>query len=157
MHIKDNPKDTYNKRWRLNTRGHRIDWREFRLRYESKEAGMIIQEVLKDDYNKYVMPKKLLLRSITSTYNELVNTSELTLDLTSYLFKEILNEAGLFNIAKRKFTQIIAGCLKHSENFRIKLFGKFLGLYEESYNLEDFILYIKILKEVSLSYSSFNT
>lgn len=156
LQITDNRRSKRRQRRWVSVRSNGVWRKDLRLRFESREAGQLIQELLQDNSAAYAMPRKLLLRAITSAYSELSSAPEVASDLASYLFREIVNESGLLAIARRKFAQIVAGCLRHVENCRVRVFGKFLGIFEESYGVEELRLYIKMLKEISLSYFFLN-
>lgn len=111
----------------------------------------LIDKVMKERASVLAMPKKLLLKKITQTYNEMQMPWENYQDLPTYLFNSLLNKFGIQKAAERKFLQIIGGCLKYADCLRIKMFGRFIGLYDE-YLSEDCNRYIDIMKTITKTY-----
>eukprot|EP00826_Nyctotherus_ovalis_P029839 TRINITY_DN23670_c0_g1_i1.p1 TRINITY_DN23670_c0_g1~~TRINITY_DN23670_c0_g1_i1.p1 ORF type:complete len:127 (+),score=34.79 TRINITY_DN23670_c0_g1_i1:67-447(+) len=68
-------------------------------------------------------------------------------------YYSILNKYGIQSITEKKFVQIVSACLKYSCNKRVEMFGRFLGLFEDSYSAKDFNFYLSMVKAVSSAYS----
>ena len=109
---------------------------------------LLITKALEEEEEVYPMPKKLLLKTITDSYNRVLNSKELNLDLVTYLYSIIMNKYGIQSIAERKFLNIISACLIHADCKRIEMFGRFLGLYD-IYTHQDFKEYLNMLRVVT--------
>eukprot|EP01022_Parablepharisma_sp_SALTPOND_P000761 TRINITY_DN105009_c0_g1_i1.p1 TRINITY_DN105009_c0_g1~~TRINITY_DN105009_c0_g1_i1.p1 ORF type:complete len:1013 (-),score=110.93 TRINITY_DN105009_c0_g1_i1:4125-7049(-) len=123
--------------------------RNFLKKPDNRIVPLLIEKVLRENSKIYSMPKKLLLKTISHLYAELVSAKDPASDLANYVFNIIMNRFGLQSIAERKFLQILAGCIKHRNCKRVQMFGKFLL---GDYSLEDFKLYLAMLKAVSAPY-----
>jgi len=119
---------------------------------ESKSALFLIEEVLSGHISEYSIPKNTLLRIITQTYTDIMSTKNWNIDIASYLYYSILNKYGIQSITDKKFLYIISACLKYSSNKRIEMFGRFLGLFEDSYTTEELNFYLTMTKTISSAY-----
>ena len=114
--------------------------------HQNKTAYLIIEKALFEKHDIDPMPKKILLKIINQTYTSLTCVKGRVIGLPNYLYVSIMNEFGLKTLAERKYLQIIFGCMKYVENKRIQIFGKFLGLYEQSYAYEDYNIYLRMFR-----------
>jgi len=123
--------------------------------YKKKFPFLVIAKALAEDIEIYPMPKKYLLKLITSIYNRSLSSRYKEIDLTSYLFCSLLHKYGILSIAEKKFLKIIVSCLIYSDSKRIQMFSRFLNLYGD-YTCKDFMSYLLTVRELTSTYSYYS-
>jgi len=78
-----------------------------------------------------------------SDFKEFGDDSSIT--MIEFVYDFINNKYGLQKVAEKKFYSLLAGCVQFKKvNSRIRLFGRFLSLYEEL-TLQDLRFYFEIV------------
>jgi hypothetical protein len=73
---------------------------------ENQIVRQLIQRALNLRGTVMAMPKKLLLRVISTTYKELLQRQEEERDVASHLFATLMKDFGLRSVAERRFLQV---------------------------------------------------
>lgn len=143
---------------RLKTIRHKI-WsviQESRLKKNSEVTSLIIQKIKNTPQHKLrkILVKKILLKFITVFYDSKLQKRHIDLEsskkqeMAQHVLEILGNKYGPGKIAEKKFMQIAASCIKYKHIKRVKLFGRFLKLFDELDNedLESFLDFNHYLK-----------
>ena len=72
-----------------------------------------------------------------------------SISMIEFFHDFIFNKYGLQKVAEKKFYSMLAGCVQFKKtNSRIRLFGRFLNLYEEL-TLQDLRFYFDIVEHTN--------
>ncbi len=86
---------------------HRASKRLIRKKNCNRIVTRLLDKAQKECSHVYAMPRKLLLRTITRFYAEVLTAPKgQSLDLSGHIFASLLNKFGLQNAAERKFLQV---------------------------------------------------
>ena len=143
---------------RLKTIRHKI-WgviQESRLKKNSEITALIVQKIKNTPQHKLkkILVKKILLKFITQFYESKQQKRSIDLEgskkqeLSQHVLEVLSNKYGPGKIAESKFAQISSTCIKYKHIKRVKLFGRFLKLFDEFDNedLETFLDFQSFLK-----------
>ena len=91
---------------------------------------------------RYSCTLKQLLKTINNAYNSLINIFKNDLSdfknaftlkqgCVQFVYEGFMRSCGIKNMAEKKFAQTMSACVKYRQKIeRVKLFGRFLGLYD---------------------------
>jgi uncharacterized protein (DUF1697 family) len=119
---------------------------------ESKSALLLIEKALAGSLPECSIAKSTLLKTITQIYTDIMSTKNWNIDIASYLYYSILKKYGIQAITDKKFLYIISACLKYCSSKRVEVFGRFLGLFEDSYCNEELDVYLAMVKAINSAY-----
>lgn len=125
---------------------------ESRLKKQTDIASLIVHKIKNTPQHKLkkIIVKKILLKFIFTFYEtrlqRRVNDQDPVKkqEFPQQVLEVLNNKHGPGKAADNKFTQIISSCIKYRHIRRVKLFGRFLQLYEE-FDLNDLDLYFELL------------
>ena len=78
---------------------------------------------------KSVMFKKMLLKLITYFYEERSKETEKN-ELSVFVFTSLMRKYMMKRAAQNRFKHLLSSCMKYKSISRVRLFGRFLGLYD---------------------------
>lgn len=93
---------------------------------------------------KNVMFKKMLLRFITFFYEERLKSSEKFESFGEFVFSTLLKKYTMKKAVENRFQHLLASCVKYKLIHRVRVFGRFLGVYE-GFDGQDLEFYLENL------------
>ncbi len=145
-------KRTYNYKFAEFKLGRR---REVRKKRDTKFVQELKDRVMRQGVKVAPMPRKTLLKQICYFYNELIGAMKKKESdcqcLAVYIYADLANRYGLKKVADQKFLQILTSCMAYKTVFRIRMFGRLLGLYDE-YGYNELRCFLDTLQYLRTSY-----
>ena len=93
---------------------------------------------------KNVMFKKMVLKLILNFYDERVKEKGGNENFCDFVYNILLKKYMMKKAAENKFHHLLASCVKYKFITRVRVFGRFLGLYDE-FDSNDLQFYIDCL------------
>lgn len=78
---------------------------------------------------KHAMFKKMLLRLITTFYEEKFKDSSSKIEFGVYVFTSLMKKYMMKKAAQNRFKHLLSSCVKYKNINRVRMFGRFIGLY----------------------------
>ena len=97
-----------------------------------------------------VMFKKMLLKFITYFYDEKSKTTEKFENFGDFVYVVLMKKYMMKKAAESRFQHLLASCIKFKAIPRVRVFGRFLGLYD-GLDDEDLNFYLDCLSFLSKS------
>lgn len=94
---------------------------------------------------KNVMFKKMLLKLILYFYDERSKERNCQDTFCDFVFNVLLKKYMMKKAAESRYHHLLASCVKYKTIMRVRLFGRFLGLYDE-FNTDDLNFYMDCLQ-----------
>ena len=91
-----------------------------------------------------VMFKKMLLKLILSFYDERVKERNVQETFCDFVYNVLLKKYMMKKAAESKYHHLLASCVKYKSIIRVRVFGRFLGLYDE-FDSDDLHFYMECL------------
>lgn len=141
-------------RVRMRTRGPSIHKRLREgsvLKGESMGTALLRRYLVEGRRLGRTMPKKMLSRLISWTYEELMRRRDrdtATSSLASLLFDLFTHKYGFEKLSERKMKQVVNGCFAYKEDIKVETFARLLGLWE-GYSVHSFRWFLKALDYTS--------
>ena len=92
-----------------------------------------------------VMFKKMLLKLVLYFYDERMKERNVQESFCDFIFGVLLKKYIMKKAAESKYHHLLASCVKYKSIIRVRVFGRFLGLYDE-FDSEDLTFYIECLQ-----------
>jgi hypothetical protein len=110
--------------------------------YEIQATTMIKKIATTSIYKlKHAMFKKMLLKLITSFYEDRAKDAKTKSEFGIFVFTCLMKKYMMKKAAQNRFKHLLSSCIKYKTISRIRLFARFLGLYQ-SFDLDDLNLYL---------------
>ena len=93
---------------------------------------------------KNVMFKRMLLKLIQNFYDERIKERNSQDNFCDFVYNVLLKRYIMKKAAESKYHHLLASCVKYKSILRVKVFGRFLGLYDE-FDSDDLQFYIDCL------------
>eukprot|EP00347_Sterkiella_histriomuscorum_P022910 403336695 len=96
---------------------------------------------------KNIMPKTLLLKTITQTYLDLIelHSTQRMPPIIPYIYDQMMHKYGIKKIGYDKFIQLLGTTVKMAPQcLRISLFGRLLRIVKPNYDTSDIKIYIEV-------------
>jgi hypothetical protein len=107
-------------------------------RQKFSQPELLIRKIRSTPNDKLqnVMMKKILLKLITSIYQEKIdlcksNPQVSSANFCNFVWDSLTKRYGVLSVVRRKYNLILSTCMKYRTVIRINLFGRFLKLYDE--------------------------
>ena len=119
---------------------------------EMSEGDLILQKITNTPSHKLknVMFKKMLLKYINIFYEELLKEENNCEHFCDFVYNLLIRKYSMKKAADSKFSHLLSSCIKYKSITRIRVFARFLGLYD-SFDHEDLIFYIDCLNYLQTS------
>ena len=92
-----------------------------------------------------VMFKKMLLKLIMYFYEERMKERNVQETFCDFIFGVLLKKYIMKKAAESKYHHLLASCVKYKSIIRVRVFGRFLGLYDE-FDSGDLTFYIECMQ-----------
>lgn len=114
---------------------------------KESEASNTLRKVSSTPIHKLrnVMFKKMLLKLISNFYEERIKERNVQENFCDFVYGAILRKYFMKKAAESKYHHLLASCVKYKSIIRVRVFGRFLGLYEE-FDSDDLSFYIECLQ-----------
>lgn len=90
---------------------------------------------------KHAMFKKMLLRLITSFYDERSKDIANKVEFGTFVYTSLMKKYMMKKAAQNRFKHLLSSCMKYKSINRVRVFGRFLGLYDY-FDLNDLSIYL---------------
>lgn len=120
---------------------------EQKFNLKESEASNLLRKVAKTPVHrlKNVMFKKMLLKLIYYFYEErAVKDKSSQESFCDFVYGALMKKYMMKKAAESKYNHLLASCVKYKSIIRVRLFGRFLGLYDEL-SAEDLDFFIECL------------
>ncbi|CAG9316946.1 unnamed protein product [Blepharisma stoltei] len=104
---------------------------------------------------KKVMFKKMLLKLITQFYDERIQTKSKKEEFGAFVFTVLMKKYVMKKAAENRFNHLLSSCMKYRTITRVRVFGRFLGLYD-SFDGGDLEFFLEALSSLNNSPSGKN-
>lgn len=106
-------------------------------------ASMMVRKIgMTPGYKlKHAMFKKMLLRLITTFYEEKSKDSLSKIEFGVYVFTSLMKKYMMKKAAQNRFKHLLSSCVKYKSINRVRMFGRFIGLYG-SFDSTDLNIYL---------------
>ena len=127
-------------------------------KFKESEASNTLRRVSHTPVHKLknVMFKKMLLKLILYFYDERIKERSTSEHFCDFVFNCLMKKYIMKKAAESKFHHLLASCVKYKFIIRVRVFGRFLGLYE-GFDTEDLNFYIECLQFLQNSLLGSNT
>lgn len=114
-----------------------------KIKLGESEATSILKKVTNTPSHKLrnVMFKKMLLKYINIFYDELIKSETPCEYLCDFVYSILIKKYSMKKAADSKFSHLLASCVKYKSITRIRVFARFIGLYE-AFDNEDLKFYM---------------
>ena len=116
-------------------------------KFKESDASNTLRKVSHTPVHKLknVMFKKMLLKLILYFYDERIKEKGTSEHFCDFVFGCLMNKYIMKKAAESKFHHLLASCVKYKFIIRVRVFGRFLGLYD-GFDNEDLNFYIECLQ-----------
>lgn len=116
------------------------------------ESTMIIRKIgmIPAFRLKHAMFKKMLLKLITNFYEERSKDITSKIDFGLSVFASLMKKYMMKKAATNRFKHLLSSCMKYKHISRVRLFGRFIGLYG-FFDSNDLNLYLNSLPNLKNS------
>lgn len=118
-----------------------------RLKSPHSEASSVLQKISSTPVHKLknVMFKKMLLKLVYIFYDERIKDRNNSSYFYDFVFMVLVKKYMMKKAAESKFHHLLASCAKYKSIPRVRLFGRFMGLYHGLDN-DDLNFYIECIE-----------
>ena len=110
--------------------------------YEIVASTMVRKIGMTPGYKlKHAMFKKMLLRLITTFYEEKSKDSLSKIEFGVYVYTSLMKKYMMKKAAQNRFKHLLSSCVKYKSINRVRMFGRFVGLYG-SFDSTDLNIYL---------------
>jgi Ca2+-binding EF-hand superfamily protein len=120
---------------------------EKKEKFKGSDASNTLRKVSHTPVHKLknVMFKKMLLKLILYFYEERTKERSNVEHFCDFVFNCLMKKYIMKKAAESKFHHLLASCVKYKFIIRVRVFGRFLGLYD-GFDTEDLNFYIECLQ-----------
>lgn len=117
---------------------------EKKERLKESDAANTLRKVSHTPVHKLknVMFKKMLLKLILYFYEERMKESLCNEHFCDFVYNSLMKKYIMKRAAESKYHHLLASCVKYKSIIRVRVFGRFLGLYE-GFDSDDLQFYIE--------------
>ena len=90
---------------------------------------------------KHAMFKKMLLKILTSFYDDRLKEISNKTEFGIFIFTCLMKKYMMRKAAQNRFKHLLSSCVKYKSISRVRLFGRFIGLYD-AFDIDDLNLYL---------------
>lgn len=114
-----------------------------KIKLDQSEAYLILKKVTNTPLHKLrnVMFKKMLLKYISIFYEELNKCDTQCEHFCDFVYSILIKKYSMKKAADSKFSHLLASCIKYKSIIRIRVFARFIGLYE-AFDIDDLKFYM---------------
>ena len=99
--------------------------------YEVQATSMIRKIGMTPSFKlKHAMFKKMVLKLVYSFYEERAKEMTSKIEFGVYIFDSLMKKYMMKKAAQNRFKHLLSSCVKYKTITRIRVFGRFLGLYD---------------------------
>ena len=115
-----------------------------KMNYNQTISLALLQKITSTPIHKlkHVMFKKMLLKLILFAYDEKLRDKSLCENFSEFVYTSLLKKYIMKKAAEYKYHHLLASCVKYKSIIRVRVFGRFLGLYN-AFDNEDLTFYME--------------
>lgn len=98
---------------------------------------------------KHAMFKKMLLKLITSFYEDKIKDPTSKIEYGVYVYSLLMKKYMMKKAAQNRFKHLLSSCVKYKNINRVRIFGRFIGLYG-AFDLNDLNFYLTNAQNLKL-------
>jgi hypothetical protein len=107
-------------------------------------SKLMIQKISRTPVHKLnnVMFKKMLIKLISFFYEEVQKSEEKIEDFGEFVYNSLIKKYMMRKAAENRFLHLLSSCMKYRNIPKVKVFSRFLGLFEE-FDVQDLYFYLE--------------